>query len=187
MEKENIMESNPPLTEPDINTDENVSGNTHLNEPVAEADPLSKIRMEMEEFKDKYIRLVAEFDNYRKRTSKERQEYLLTAGRDVIADLLDVLDDSERAEKELIKKETEEKITREGVILVFHKLRNILHSKGLKAMESIGKEFNIEFHEAITQLDVTDESQRGKVIDEVQKGYFLNDKILRHAKVVVGK
>jgi molecular chaperone GrpE len=187
MDKENTLETNQPLTDPDINTDENVNGQTHLNEPVAEEDPLTKIHMEMDELKDKYMRLAADFDNYRKRASKERLEYMQSAGKDVIVALLDVLDDSERAEKELAKKETDEKITREGVILVFHKLRNILQSKGLKAMDSIGKEFDIEFHEAITQLDVTDEAQRGKVIDEVQKGYFLNDKIIRHAKVVVGK
>lgn len=182
MEKEQVSENGRPQTEVDINADENVSGSTHLNEPVTQEDPVALLKAEIVELKDKYIRQAAEFDNYRKRSSRERIEYMQSAGKEVIAALLDVLDDMDRAEKELQHKEGNQ-----GVTLVFNKLRTILYGKGLKPMESIGKEFNTEFHEAITQIDVADENLKGKVIEEVHKGYYLNDKILRHAKVVVGK
>ena len=182
MEKDQVSENSQPITEVDINADENVSGTTHLNEPVAQEDPVTLLKAEVAELKDKYIRQAAEFDNYRKRSNKERFEYMQSAGKEVIAALLDVLDDIDRAEKELQQKEGNQ-----GVTLVFNKLRNILYGKGLKPMESIGKEFNTEFHEAITQIDVAEENLKGKVIEDVHKGYYLNDKILRHAKVVVGK
>ena len=108
------------------------------------------------------------------------------AGRDVIGSLLDVLDDCDRAQKQL---ETSDDIAaiREGVLLVFNKLRNSLHSKGVKAMETVGQEFNPDLHEAITEIPAPTDDLKGKVMDEVVKGYYLNDKIIRHAKVVVGK
>ena len=170
----------------DINTDENLSGTTHLNEPMSEESELEKVKAELAQLKDKYIRTVAEFENYKRRSAKERMELILTAGREVIIDLLDTLDDCDRAQRQL---ETSNDISeiKEGVMLVFNKLRNTLAAKGLKPMESLYKDFNPDLHEAITEIPVNDEKLKGKVIDEVQKGYYLNDKIIRHAKVVVGK
>jgi molecular chaperone GrpE len=138
------------------------------------------------ELKDKYLRLVADFDNFRKRSAKERLEIIQTASKDLITSLLPVLDDSERAEKQMQVTQDIEAI-KEGEKLVFAKLRNTLQSKGLRAMETIGKDFNPEFHEAITEIPAPNEGMKGKVLDEVEKGYYLNDKIIRFAKVVVGK
>lgn len=147
---------------------------------------IEKLNEQLAELKDKYLRQVADFDNFRKRTAKERLELMQTAGKDVISALLTVLDDSERAEKQL---QTSQDINtiREGVSLVFGKLRNTLQSRGLKAMDSVGADFNPDIHEAITEVPVPNEALKGKVIDEVEKGYYLNDKIIRFAKVVVGK
>ena len=144
-----------------------------------------KLQANLEEQKDKYIRLFAEFDNFKRRNAKERMELIQTAGKEVITSLLDVLDDSDRAEKQMQATEDINQI-KEGVQLVFNKLRNIVQSKGLKAMESIETEFDVEKHEAITEIPSSPELV-GKVVDEVQKGYYLNDKIIRFAKVVVGK
>lgn len=168
-----------------INTDENAAGSTHLNEPVAENET-EKLKAEVAEQKDKYLRLMAEFENFKRRTSKERLELMQTAGKEVIVSLLDVLDDCDRAEKQMAKTEDVNQI-KEGIQLVFNKLKTTLQAKGLKPMESIRADFDVELHEAITEVPVPDETLKGKVIDEVQKGYYLNDKIIRFAKVVVGK
>lgn len=170
----------------DINTDENLSGTTHLNEPVGEEADLEKSKAELEELKDKFIRKVAEFDNYKRRSAKERIELIQTAGRDVISDMLDVLDDCDRAQKQFDTTDNPETI-KEGVMLVFNKLRNTLQGRGLKAMETINQEFNPDLHDAITEINAPTDDMKGKILDEVMKGYYLNDKIIRHAKVVVGK
>lgn len=170
----------------DMNTDENVAGTTHLNERLAGEDELEKLRQEVQSQKDKYLRLFAEFDNFRKRSAKENMEIRQTAGKEIITSLLDVLDDCERAEKQL-STATDIDQVKEGIQLVFSKLRNVLKNQGLKPMVSVNTDFDVEKHEAITELPVQDEKQKGKVIDEVQKGYYLNDKIIRFAKVVVGK
>jgi molecular chaperone GrpE len=170
----------------DINADENMSGTSHLNEPLQDDSELDKLKAELDAQKDKYLRLQAEFDNFRRRSAKERIELMQTAGKDVISDMLEVMDDAERAQKQL---ETTDDINlnREGINLVFNKLRSILQSKGLKPMETVGKEFNPDLHEAITEIPAPTKDLKGKVVDEVVKGYYLNDKIIRHAKVVVGK
>jgi molecular chaperone GrpE len=170
----------------DINTDENLSGTTHLSEPMSEESELEKVKAELAQLKDKYLRTVAEFENYKRRNAKERLEFIQTAGREVIIDLLDTLDDCDRAQKQL-ETSTDIDEIKEGVMLVFNKLRNTLAAKGLKPMESLYKDFNPDLHEAISEVPVADEKLKGKVIDEVQKGYYLNDKIIRFAKVVVGK
>ena len=133
----------------DINSDESLSGTTHLNEPLAEESALEKIKQELQEAKDKYLRLAAEFDNFKRRNAKERVELIQTAGRDVITDLLEVLDDFDRAQKQF---ETDEDIkhVEEGIMLIFNKLRNKLQARGLKPMETIGKDFDADLHEAIT-------------------------------------
>src|SRR5688572_8324701 len=123
-----------------INADENIDGTQHLNDPVEEESELEKLREELAESKDRYLRQAAEFDNYKRRNARERMELIQTAGKDVISELLDVLDDSERAQKQM---ETTEdvKLVKEGVLLVFNKLRNTLSSKGLKPIEAINQEF----------------------------------------------
>ncbi|MHA4808173.1 nucleotide exchange factor GrpE [Flavitalea flava] len=183
-----VSGENGPEALEDINTDENLAGTTHLNDRVADDqdEELNKVRGELQEQKDKYLRLFAEFDNFRKRSARENFDLRQTAGKEVIISLLDVLDDCDRAEKQLQATENIDQL-KEGIQLVFGKLRSILQGKGLKAMQSIHTEFDVEKHEAITEIPVPDESLKGKVIDEVQKGYYLNDKIIRFAKVVVGK
>ncbi|MFL5789831.1 MAG: nucleotide exchange factor GrpE [Flavisolibacter sp.] len=168
-----------------MNTDENIDGNQHLNEPVAEESELEKLKEQNDELNDKYLRLAAEFENYKRRNAREQIELRQTAGKDVIVDMLDVLDDSERAQKQM-ENTTDISQIKEGIQLVFTKLRNNLTLKGLKPMETVGKDFNPDIHEAISEMDAG-EKMKGKVVAEVQKGYYLNDKIIRFAKVVVGK
>lgn len=134
---------------------------------------------------DKYLRLYAEFDNFRRRTVKEREEARKMEGKDVIVSLLPVLDDFDRALKAM-ETATDIAPIKEGVTLVQHKLKNILSQKGLKPMESIGTPFDPELHEAITNIPAPNEDLKGKVIDEMEKGYFLNDKVVRFAKAIVG-
>ncbi len=169
----------------DINSDADVRGNVHLNNEEAE-NIVDKLQSELDEQKDKYLRLVAEFENYKRRSSKERIELIKTAGKEVISSLLDVLDDCDRAEKQM-QTDNELEHVKQGILLVFNKLRSTMLNKGLKAMESISTEFDVEKHEAITEIPAPTETLKNKVVDEVQKGYYLNDKIIRFAKVVVGK
>jgi molecular chaperone GrpE len=166
-----------------LNTDENRAGSEGLDDTFA-ADGDSKLQNELTEAKDKYLRLAAEFENYKRRTSRERIELTQTAGRDIIQSLLDVLDDSERAAKNMETTDDIEQI-KQGVMLVFNKLKNTLQNRGLKAMESQGVDFDPELHEAVTEVPVPD--QAGKVVDVIMPGYYLNDKLIRHAKVIVGK
>ncbi len=149
-------------------------------------DRIEELEIEVKEAKDKYLRLYAEFDNYKKRTIKERMDLINTAGRDAISSLLPVLDDFDRAKKSADDDSTNEVFT-EGVALVYNKLHGTLSAKGLKAMESTGEAFDPEIHEAITEIPAPTQEMKGKVIDTIEKGYLLNDKIIRHAKVVVGK
>ena len=144
-----------------------------------------KLQQEVAALNDKYLRLFAEFDNYKRRTQKERVELLQTAGKDVIVSMLPVLDDFDRANKAM-ENATEVNPIREGVALVHHKLKSLLGQKGLKEMESISTPFDTDLHEAITKIPAPNEELKGKVIDELEKGYTLNDKVIRFAKVVVG-
>lgn len=179
-----------PSTEPvvensiNINADENAAGTTYLNDKLEESET-DKLLAELEEQKDKYLRLAAEFDNYRRRTSKERLELIQTAGKDVIVSFIDVLDDIDRAEKQMNNND-DFAVQKEGVQLVFQKVRTTLQSKGVKVLESINTDFDVDKHEAITEIPAPSEDMKGKVIDEVQKGYYLNEKLIRFAKVVVG-
>lgn len=171
---------------PDINTDENISGTSHLNDELTEESALEKAEQVAADMRDKYLRLVAEFDNVKKRNAKERLELMQTANKEVIIAMLDVVDDMDRATKQL-ETATDINAIKEGVMLVFNKLKNTLTSKGLKPMETVHTEFNADLHEAITEIPAPTEALQGKVIDELQKGYYLNDKLIRHARVVVGK
>ena len=170
----------------DINTDESISGSSHLKEPVAVEDEVEKLKSEVDELKDKYLRQVAEFENFKRRTAREKVEMIQTAGKEVITSLLEVLDDCDRAEKQL-QTSNDVNAIKEGIQLVFNKLRNTMQSKGVKPMQTIGTDFNPDMQEAITEIPAPTEAMKGKVIDEVQKGYYMNDKIIRFAKVVVGK
>jgi molecular chaperone GrpE len=155
-------------------------------EHVIPDEETQKLRSELEEQKDKYIRLFAEFDNYKRRTSRERIDLMQTASREVMVSLLQVLDDSNRAEKQMQESNDIDQI-KEGVQLVFNKFRKTLQSQGLKAMESLHTDFDVEKHEAITEIPVDDKKLKGKVVDVIEEGYYLNDKLIRFAKVVVGK
>lgn len=135
---------------------------------------------------DKYLRLYSEFDNYRKRTNKEKLELISTAGAGVLKDLIVILDDFERA---ITNNEQVEdvQILKDGFNLIHSKFKSILESKGLKQMQSKGEAFDPELHEAIANVPAPSEKEKGKVIDDVERGYYLNDKVIRYAKVVVGQ
>ena len=152
---------------------------------TSESTPEELMKQEVALANEKYLRLYAEFDNFRRRTAKERQELLQTAGKDVIVSLLPVLDDFDRAGRSM-ENTTDVNAVKEGIALIQQKLKNILVQKGLKEMQSIGNAFDPELHEAITSVPVPSEQEKGKVIDEVEKGYYLNDKVARFAKVIVG-
>jgi len=138
------------------------------------------------ELNDRFLRLYAEFDNYRKRTNKEKIDLISNANQGVLTDLLPIMDDFERA---ILNNETAEDIAivKEGFHLIFNKFRGILEAKGLKAMNAKGESFDSELHEAIANVPAPSENEKGKVIDDIEKGYFLNDKVIRYAKVVVGQ
>jgi molecular chaperone GrpE len=137
------------------------------------------------ELNDKHLRLHAEFENFKRRTAKERIELYKTAGEDVLTQLLPVLDDFERAIK--AKTDSGEELSEdEGVLLIYNKMKSTLGQKGLKEMDNpVGEELNTDFHEAITKIPAPSEEMKGKIIDVIEKGYFLNDKVIRYAKVVV--
>jgi molecular chaperone GrpE len=160
------------------------------NEAVGEetkvdlADPVKKLKDELAEAKDKYIRLYAEFDNFRRRSSKEKLEMIQSANEQLLIALLPVADDFERAEKAFKERNDKEA---EGFFLIQNKLKKTLEQYGVKSME-FSKEtpFNPDLHEAITQVPASDEKLKGKIMDVVEKGYLLNDKVIRFAKVIVG-
>lgn len=144
-----------------------------------------QLNSKIEELNDKYIRLYSEFDNYRKRTQKEKIELHKTAGEDVFKTLLPVLDDFERAMGSM--QETKDvAAVKEGVELIYNKLKNSLQQKGLTPMESKGKVFDADIHEAITNIPAPSEDLKGKIVEEIEKGYELNGKVIRFAKVIVG-
>ena len=163
------------------------------NQPEAETkveteaiDPVTQLENQLAELKDQYLRKVAEFDNYRKRTLKEKTELVLNGGEKVITSILPILDDFERAEDN-IHKATDLDALKEGVELIFQKLLKVLEAQGLKKIETHEADFNTDFHEAIAMVPAANEEQKGKVVDCVQTGYTLNDKVIRHAKVAIGQ
>lgn len=182
--EENIM--NPENTSE--NAAENVENTDATANEAEQASELSieeKLQAEVQQLNDKYLRLYAEFDNYKRRTQKERVELLQTAGKDVIVSLLPVLDDFDRALKAM-DTATDVAPVKEGILLVSTKLKTTLSQKGLKDVQSINQPFDTDFHEAITNIPAPTDDLKGKVIDEVEKGYTLNDNVIRFAKVVVG-
>lgn len=149
-------------------------------------DELTLLRENLAEINDKYLRLYSEFDNFKRRTAKERIDLLQGASKEVVLAMIPVLDDFERAERSIQASQDLEAL-KEGVKLVHHKFRSILTQQGLQPMDSLGKEFDVDFHEAITKVPAPSKDMKGKVVDEVEKGYLLKDKVIRFAKVVVGE
>lgn len=137
-------------------------------------------------WKDKYIRLQAEFDNYRKRTLKEKMDLVASGGEDVIKSLLGVMDDLDRA-LNAVRTASDVDALRAGVEMIDSKFREVLRSKGVEEIEAVGKEFDVDVHEAVAKIPAPDADSKGKIVDVVQKGYKLKDKVVRYAKVVVGE
>ena len=161
------------------------TANTAEQTPVEENASDKNWEAECKAIEDKYLRLYADFENYKRRTGAERIELFKTAGQEILLALIPVLDDFERAAK-ATQTATDVAQVKEGMELVHHKLKNILAGKGLKPMESIGEVFNPDLHEAITNIPAPSDDMKDKVIDEVERGYYLGDKVIRFAKVVVG-
>ena len=174
-----------------IETEENVQSaateeQVTDEEKTSDADKLAAAEEEIATLKDKYLRQVAEFDNYRKRTLKEKVELIQNGGEKVLSALLPVLDDLDRA-LDNINKSDDVATLKEGVELIIDKMYKTLASQGLKKMETIGQEFDTDFHEAVALIPATEEVQKNHVMDCVQAGYLLGEKVIRHAKVVVGQ
>lgn len=159
---------------------------TKAEETVTEIDPVAQLEEEKKELQDKYIRLYSEFENYRRRTARESIDLRQQAAKDLIFDLLPIVDDFERG-LDVIKKSESTDSLAEGVELIYNKLKGILEKKGLKPMNSKETDFDPELHEALTKMAAPNKKLKGKVLDEIEKGYLLHDKVLRHAKVVVAE
>lgn len=168
-------------TEAEASEPQAVNGNSDAQDVQEET-----VESLKQHWNDKYARLAAEFDNYRKRTSKEVSDIIKSAGKDVMLSLLEILDDYDRAKDQLSKSENVTAL-KEGIDLIFNKMANVFKGKGLEEMKSTGEDFNADLHEAIAEIPAPAPELVNKVIDTVQKGYLLNGKIIRHAKVVVGK
>lgn len=187
LEKEEIIDETASSTasnaSDDVAANQQEAGDT-VEDKGADLSVEDKLKAENQELKDKYLRLYSEFENYRRRTAKERLELIKTASEDVIADLISVVDDFERSLK---VENSDAQALMEGNLLIYNKLFKVLEGKGLKPMgELIGKEFDAETQEAITMVPAPSEDLKGKVIDVVEKGYTLGDKVIRYAKVVIG-
>ncbi len=172
----------------EINTEEieeQINEEQEISEEQVE-DTVEVLKAELAEAKDKYLRLFAEFENFQKRNTRERLDLIKSAAQDTISNILPVLDGFDRAKKSAEDENTKEELS-EGVLMVYNKLYKVLEAKGLKPMDSDGEVFDPEVHEAITEVPAPNDEMKGKVIDTVEKGYLLNDKIIRFAKVVVGK
>lgn len=183
---EELENETPELTEQQEaqNKKETKKDKAHKKSKVEEQ--LEKAEIELLDIKDKHIRLQAEFDNYRKRTLKERMELLKTAGESVLIGILPVIDDFDRAVQTLDSVE-EESHVKDGVKLIYNKFQDFLKQNGVKEIEAKEQTFDTDLHEAITTFPAPTEELKGKIIDVVQKGYYLNDKVIRHSKVVIGE
>lgn len=174
---EEVMEQEEVITTEEETTD---------NQAIEEESPESKIAKERDELRDKYLRLMAEFDNFKKRNVRERMDLMNTAAQDTLTALLPVLDDFDRAQN-LSEEQKNAPAFQEGIELVYNKLFNILKQKGLEPMESNGQDFDPEYHEALTEIPAPTDDLKGKIVDTIERGYTLKGKIIRHAKVVTGK
>lgn len=168
------------------NVQEDEATDTEAMTEEDKEDPLTELQEKYDSLNDKYLRLYSEFENFRRRTAKEKLEVMKTAGGNIVRDLLPVLDDFERA---IAANENNEDVNniKEGFELIHHKLKHNLEQQGLKPMDSQGKEFDTEYHEAVTNIPAPSEDMKGKVVDVAEKGYFFHDNVLRYAKVIVGQ
>jgi molecular chaperone GrpE len=178
---EGELDENSVEPESDIKTE-----NKETTDEKSAVDPIQLLEQKLNESNDKYLRLYSDFDNYRKRTLKEKTDIIKTASEDVFKSILPVLDDFDRAMK-ASETVTDADSIKEGMLLIYTKLRNNTQQKGLVAFDSVGESFNPDTMEAITHLPAPDEKSKGKVVDEVEKGYKLGDKVIRFAKVVVAQ
>lgn len=196
MENKNILDeqTSTDTQQPDnLTTDEAVTINGGEPEQTPEATPIGETSAsesdqstrELAELKDKYLRLYADFENFRRRTAKEKLDLISNANEGVLQTLIPVVDDFERA-MQSIDKTNDIAAVKEGVSLIYNKLFKALEGKGLKPMTSKGELFNADLHESVTQFPAPSDDLKGKVIDEIEKGYYLNDKVIRFAKVIVG-
>jgi molecular chaperone GrpE len=184
MDTDNLVNDGDADASNSINVEQETE-DTQAETPVAETDPAEALKSEVAELKDKYLRLYADFENFRRRTAKEKIEMISGASADVVKAILPIVDDFERA-KISFDSSTEIEALKEGVDLIYTKLFKTLESKGLKPIVAKGETFDVEIHESVAQFPAPSEDLKGKVIDEIEKGYYLNDKVLRYAKVVVG-
>lgn len=165
----------------------NEDSDTEKDNIDSDTDELTKLQDELAESKDKYLRLYSEFDNFRRRTAKEKLDLVQTANEDLMAALIPILDDFERAEKSYDEKEADVASVKEGTNLIYNKFKKVLEQKGLSTMEhKVGMDFDPDFHEAITQIPAPKKNLKGKVVDVIEKGYMLKEKVVRYAKVVTG-
>jgi molecular chaperone GrpE len=158
-----------------------LSDSPETEEQSEKTDPIDQLTTDLKEVNDKYLRLYSDFDNFRKRTQKERFELIKSASESVILSLLPILDDFDRALPSI-----SDEATKSGIELIYTKLKTTLESQGLKMMETKGVAFDAELHDAIAQTPTGNEVEKGLIIDEIQRGYYLYDKVIRHAKVIVG-
>lgn len=174
--------------EKNVNEDPQLNQEAHHEEmDIKETENAeSSMESQLADQKDKFLRLFAEFDNYKKRIAKEQREFYAIAGKDIILEMISVKDDFERAIKSFEGSEDMSAI-KLGINLIYDKLNKSIEKKGVKKIEAKGMAFDVEKHEAITEIPVPDESQKGKVIDEIESGYMMHEKVIRFAKVVVGK
>lgn len=189
MSKDKVNQESEEIVKDEMN-EQNIEETTQENNEIAKEESLQKQLDEANEkivnLEDKYLRQVAEFDNYRKRTLKEKAELIKNGGERALESILPVLDDFERAIANMAKDENAAEILT-GIELIYNKFITILKQNGLQKIETEGKDFDTDFHEAIALVPTTDESQKGKILDCVQTGYMLNEKVIRHAKVAVGE
>lgn len=186
IDNQNVENENPNPQASSNEVDGTNAGADSAEENVDSLDEMEQLKVELAEMKNKYVRLHAEFDNFRKRNARERVELIKNASQSVLSEMLPVLDDFDRASK---ANEDNDDISavKEGFHLIHHKMFKVLEANGLKPMDAMGKAFDTDVHEAITQIPAPSKKMRGKVVDVIEKGYMLNDSVLRYAKVVVGQ
>lgn len=192
--KENVeLESNPDedkkIATEDVKTDNSTEDNseaTKKDEATEEQNQLEELQKKNSELNDKYLRLTAEFDNYRKRTLKEKMELMKSAGESLLVNILPIVDNFERALKSMDDTKEVDAI-KEGVKLIYNSFVEFMKTNGVKEIEALNKEFDLDEHEALTKIPAPEKKLKGKVVDVIEKGYKLNDKVIRYSKVVVGE
>ena len=190
-EEKEVKVEGEPVAQPETDEADNDSKKSKKSrrqrrEDEAKDKEIEELKAQVEEQKDRYLRLSAEFDNYRKRTLKERSDMLKTANGDTLSGMLPVLDDLERAMQSM-EKATDVAAVREGVVLIYNKLQEFLKNKGIVEIDAMNQVFDTDLHEAITKIPAPTEDLKGKVVDVIQKGYKIDTKVIRYAKVVVGE